>query len=71
LLKNAVMCWSENSLMPDTYERYQMFEKNFRDNYFWKCVEEKEVMKTTLRLEAVDLPDEKDLIAVQAKIIAL
>jgi hypothetical protein len=57
--------------MPDTYERYQMFEKNFRDNYFWKCVEEKEVMKTTLRLEAVDLPDEKDLIAVQAKIIAL
>ena len=45
LLKNAVISWCENSLMPDNTELYEKFERNFRDNYFWKCVEEKEVMK--------------------------
>ena len=71
LLKNAVICWSENSLTPDTQERYETFERNFRDNYFWKCVEEKEVMKKTTRTEMVDPPTEDALRTVQAKIIAL
>jgi hypothetical protein len=26
-------------------ERYERFEQNYMDNFFWKCVEEKELMK--------------------------
>lgn len=51
LLKNAVICWCENSLLPDDTELFERYERNFRDNYFWKCVEEKEVMKKTVRAE--------------------
>jgi citrate synthase len=45
LLKRALICWSENSLPPEDIERYERFEQNFMDNFFWKCVEEKEAMK--------------------------
>jgi hypothetical protein len=45
LLKRALICWSENSLPPEDIERYEKFEQNYRDNFFWKCVEEKELMK--------------------------
>jgi hypothetical protein len=71
LLKNAVICWSENSLMPDTYQRFEMFERNFRDNYFWKCVEEKEIMKKNQKLDIQNMPTEEKLMATQAKINAL
>jgi hypothetical protein len=63
LLKNAVICWSENSLMPDTYQRFEMFERNFRDNYFWKCVEEKEIMKKNQKLDIQNMPTEEKLMA--------
>jgi hypothetical protein len=45
LLKRALICWSENSLPPEDMERYERFEQNYMDNFFWKCVEEKELMK--------------------------
>lgn len=30
------MCWSENSILPSDAATYERFEKNFRQNYFWK-----------------------------------
>ena len=36
LLKNAVICWFENSPMPDTNEKFEKYEQNFKDNFFWK-----------------------------------
>ena len=39
LLKNALMCWSENSILPADAAGYEVFEKNFRQNFFWKQLE--------------------------------
>jgi hypothetical protein len=42
LLRNALICWFENSVMPSDSETYEKFEKNFRQNFFWKQLEQKE-----------------------------
>ena len=44
LLKNAVICWNENQVMPDSAQVYAKFEENFRNQFFWKIVEHKENM---------------------------
>jgi len=36
LLRNALMCWFENSPLPETVEIYDKFEQNFRNNFFWR-----------------------------------
>ena len=64
LLKTAVTSWSENSLQPDSIARYEQFERNYRDNYFWKIVEEKEVLKNTARAEITNPPTEEQLHAI-------
>ena len=42
LLKNAVMCWNENQILPDDPAVYEKWEKNFRSKFFWKIIEQKE-----------------------------
>lgn len=46
LLKNAIICWNENQLLPDSAETYAKFEANFRNMFFWKIIEDKENMVT-------------------------
>lgn len=36
LLKNAVICWFENSPLPTDFDQYEKFEESFRQNFFWK-----------------------------------
>lgn len=36
LLRNALICWFENSPMPDSNELFDKYETNFRQNFFWK-----------------------------------
>lgn len=36
LLRNGLICWFENSGLPDSTETYEKFESNFRQNFFWK-----------------------------------
>ena len=42
LLKQAVMCWSENQVLPDDPETYGAWEKKFRSMFFWKIIQAKE-----------------------------
>lgn len=42
LLKNAIICWTQNSLLPDDPKVYAKFEANFRQNFFWKIIQQKE-----------------------------
>lgn len=42
LLKQAVMCWSENQILPDDPIVYEKWEKKFRETFFWKIIQEKE-----------------------------
>lgn len=42
LLKIALICWIENSLLPQTHEQFRRFEENFRHQFFWKQVEMKD-----------------------------
>lgn len=44
LLKNAIICWNENQVLPDSAQVYAKFEENFRNMFFWKIVEHKENM---------------------------
>ena len=39
LLKNALICWNENQVLPDDPELYAKFERTFRNNFFWKIIE--------------------------------
>ena len=48
LLKNAVMCWNENQVLPDSPNIYAKFEETFRNSFFWKIIEHKENMVTNL-----------------------
>ena len=48
LLRNALMCWFENSPLPDTHEEYSRWEANFRQNYFWKQLQYKEELTKKL-----------------------
>jgi hypothetical protein len=48
LLKNALICWFENSVLPSDAETYEKFEKNFRQNFFWKQLEQKEELAKKL-----------------------
>lgn len=42
LLKNALICWTENQPLPQSVELYEEFEKNFKKNFFWKQLELKD-----------------------------
>ena len=48
LLKNALICWLENQVLPDSAKVYAKFEENFRNLFFWKIVEHKENMVHSL-----------------------
>lgn len=50
LLRNALICWFENSAMPTDSETYEKFEKNFRQNFFWKQLEQKEELAKKLQM---------------------
>ena len=61
LLKNAIICWNENQVLPDDADTYAKFESNFRDLYFWKIIEHKENMVAQLsaRGDASGIPSKK------------
>lgn len=42
LLKNAIICWTENRLLPDDPKLYERYEENFRNKFFWKIIKQKE-----------------------------
>ena len=42
LLKNAIICWTENRVLPDDPKLYERYEENFRDKFFWKIIKQKE-----------------------------
>lgn len=44
LLKNALICWNENQILPDDPALYARFEEHFRNSFFWKIIEHKENM---------------------------
>ena len=44
MLKQAVMCWNENQILPDDPDVYEQWEKRFRSMFFWKIIEEKEAI---------------------------
>lgn len=50
LLKNALICWNENQVLPDDPNVYAKFEENFRNNFFWKIIEHKENMVSNLSI---------------------
>lgn len=49
LLKNALICWNENQILPDSPDVYAKFEENFRNSFFWKIIEHKENMIVSLQ----------------------
>ena len=38
LLKNAVVCWNENSSLPSNWVEYKKFEENFKTSFFWRIL---------------------------------
>lgn len=42
LLKNAVICWTENTVLPDDPKEYEKYDANFRQQFFWKIIQQKE-----------------------------
>ena len=46
LLKQAVMCWNANQILPDDPHVYEKWEKDFRSKFFWKIIQEKDEMIT-------------------------
>ena len=71
LLKNALICWTENSLAPTTKGQYDIFEENFRKNFFWKQLEMKDTIVKKFEQNAAtttNAPTERDLKALKDKI---
>jgi hypothetical protein len=50
LLKNALMCWYENAPLPDDIDKFTVFETNFRVNFFWKLIEQKDELSKKLNM---------------------
>lgn len=48
LLRTAVMCWCENSPLPNSTKTFLTYEKRFRDNFFWKLLKQKESLQAKL-----------------------
>jgi hypothetical protein len=68
LLKQALICWTENCVAPESAEQFEKFQRSFRDKFFWKCVEEKEELKRTARAEIQNPPTEAQLKEIQGRI---
>ena len=70
LLKNALICWNENQILPDSPELYAKFEENFRNGFFWKIIEHKENMIVSLqqRGDSSGIPTKKQLNALKQQI---
>lgn len=70
LLRNSLICWYENSPMPDSSEKYEKFEGNFRQNFFWKQMEQKEELTRKLNMMSTfgSIPTHKELKKMRQKI---
>jgi hypothetical protein len=42
------MCWFENSPLPKTHIQFDQWESNFRQNFFWKMLQQKEELTKKL-----------------------
>jgi len=73
LLKNAIICWNENQVLPDSAAVYAKFEEHFRNQFFWKIVEQKENVLQTLALrgDSSGIPSKAQLLELQQKIDGL
>jgi len=69
-LRNALICWFENSPMPDSNELFDKYEVNFRQNFFWKQMEQKEELTKKLNMMNTfgSIPTHKELEAMKKKI---
>ena len=38
LLKNAIICWDSNMVLPQDPTEYKRLERHFIENYFWKII---------------------------------
>ena len=66
-----MICWTENSLPPTTKAQYDIFEENFRKNFFWKQLEMKDTIVKKFEQNAAtttNAPTERDLKALKDKI---
>lgn len=70
LLKNALTCWFENSVLPADSDTYDKFETNFRQNFFWKQLEQKEELSKKLQQANTygQIPTEEQLKELKNKI---
>ena len=69
LLKNAIICWNENQILPDNPNIYAKFESNFRNQFFWKIIEHKENMVASLSARGDGaIPSKKQLKELKEKI---
>ena len=61
-------------MLPDDPELYARFEEHFRNNFFWKIIEQKEnfIAQKENRPNAQDnMPTKKELVALKQKITDL
>lgn len=63
LLKNAIICWNENQVLPDSAQIYKKFEEHFRNLFFWKIIEHKENMVANIAARGHDAIPSKKLLA--------
>jgi hypothetical protein len=73
LLRNALICWYENNTLPDNVEDYERFEQNFRQNFFWKQLEQKEELTRKLNTTGTfgQIPSKEKLQGLKDKIDSL
>ena len=50
LLRNALICWSENSTLPQSKELYEQYELNFRQKFLWKQIKQKDGLTKNLQM---------------------
>lgn len=57
------MCWTENTVLPDDPLVYDQFEANFRQQFFWKIVQQKEMIIKAITSNGKDtgLPSKEKL----------
>jgi hypothetical protein len=64
------MCWFENSTLPNDIKTYDKFESSFRQNFFWKQMEQKEELTKKLNMMSTfgSIPTHKELKEMRLKI---
>lgn len=54
LLKNAIICWTENCTLPDDPRIYERYDTNFKTQFFWKIIQQKEKIISSIGTQGRD-----------------